>query len=213
MKCPHCGMNIRDNIVVCGYCGGKIEKGSEKPAQSTGRPNSSGGTAVKKGEKISKPQEEEPKTDEEEDGGLSVYLQKGEQVLIGSLNIAVKKFFFHAYLTDQRIFLIDTQEKKVRVTAKDISRDTIVGSIIEFSENSDPVLVLSHKSIDDEIKTMKLIFVQNGWTALLSSMNGLPFFTIRINRKKPLHNQLKKFRKTKKGRHLLNRKNQRKNRN
>ena len=176
MKCPHCGMNIRDNIVVCGYCGGKIEKGSEKTTQGAGRPASSGGTAVKKGEKISKPQEEEPKTDEEEDGGLSVYLQKGEQVLIGSLNIAVKKFFFHAYLTDQRIFLIDTQEKKVRVTAKDISRDTIVGSIIEFSENSDPVLVLSHKSLDDEIKTMKLIFVQNGmdrsseldeWIALL----------------------------------------------
>jgi hypothetical protein len=162
MKCPHCGMNIRDNIVVCGYCDGKIEKGSEKPAQGAGRPNSSGGTAVQKGDKISKKQEEELKTDEEEEGGLSVYLQPGEQVLIGSLNIAVKKFFFHAYLTNQRIFLIDTQEKKVRVTAKDISRDTIVGSIIEFSENSDPVLVLSHKSIDDEIKTMKLIFVQNG---------------------------------------------------
>jgi hypothetical protein len=176
MKCPHCGMNIRDNIVVCGYCGGKIEKGSEKPVQDAGRPKSSGGTAVQKGEKLSKPQEEELKTDEEEDGGLSVYLQPGEQVLIGSLNIAVKKFFFHAYLTVQRIFLIDTQEKKVRVTAKDISRDTIVGSIIEFSENSDPVLVLSLRSPDDEIKTMKLIFVQNGmdrsseideWIALL----------------------------------------------
>ena len=176
MKCPHCGMNIRDNIVVCGYCGGKIEKGSEKTTQGAGRSNSSGGTAVQKGEKISKPQEDELKTDEEEDGGLSVYLQPGEQVLIGSLNIAVKKFFFHAYLTDQRIFLIDTQEKKVRVTAKDISRDTIVGSIIEFSENSDPVLVLSLRSPDDEIKTMKLIFVQNGmdrsseldeWIALL----------------------------------------------
>jgi hypothetical protein len=176
MKCPHCGMNIRDNIVVCGYCGGKIEKGSEKTTQGAGRSNSSGGTAVQKGEKISKPQEDEPQTDEEEDGGLSVYLQPGEQVLIGSLNIAVKKFFFHAYLTDQRIFLIDTQEKKVRVTAKDISRDTIVGSIIEFSENSDPVLVLSLRSPDDEIKTMKLIFVQNGmdrsseldeWIALL----------------------------------------------
>jgi hypothetical protein len=162
MKCPHCGMNIRDNIVVCGYCDGKIEKGSEKSTQGAGKPNSSGGTAVQKGDKISKKQEEEPSTDEEEEGGLSVYLQPGEQVLIGSLNIAVKKFFFHAYLTNQRIFLIDTQEKKVRVTAKDISRDTIVGSISEFSENSDPVLVLSHKSVDDEIKTLKLIFVQNG---------------------------------------------------
>ena len=91
-----------------------------------------------------------------------MYLQPGEQVLIGSLNIAVKKFFFHAYLSNQRIFLIDTQEKKVRVTAKDIPRDTIAGSIIEYSESSDPVLVLSLKSADDEIKTMKLIFIQNG---------------------------------------------------
>jgi hypothetical protein len=162
MKCPHCGMNIRDNITLCGYCGGKIEKGSEKPTQGAGRPTSSGGTAVQKGDKISKKQEDEVQSDEEEDGGISVYLQPGEQVLIGSLNIAVKKFFFHAYLTNQRIFLIDTQEKKVRVTAKDISRDTIAGSIIEFSENSDPVLVVSFKSTDEEIKTMKLIFVQNG---------------------------------------------------
>jgi len=74
----------------------------------------------------------------------------------------VKKFFFHAYLTNQRIFLIDTQEKKVKVTAKDIPRDTIAGSVIEYSESSDPVLVLSLKSADDEIKTMKLIFIQNG---------------------------------------------------
>ncbi|MDD1700759.1 MAG: zinc ribbon domain-containing protein [Methanoregula sp.] len=105
-------------------------------------------------------QQEDPEAEEE--GGISVYLQPGEQVLIGSLNIAVKKFFFHAYLTNQRIFLIDTQEKKVKVTAKDIPRDTIAGSIIEFSESSDPVLVLSLKSTDDEIKTMKLIFIQNG---------------------------------------------------
>jgi hypothetical protein len=158
-------MNIRDTITVCGYCGGKIEKGSEKSPQGTGKPTSTGGTAAHKGDKgdkISKKPEDEFQSDEEEDGGISVYLQPGEQVLIGSLNIAVKKFFFHAYLTDRRIFLIDTQEKKVRVTAKDISRDTIAGSIIEFSENSDPVLVISFKSTDDEIKTMKLIFVQNG---------------------------------------------------
>ena len=165
MKCPHCGMNIRDTITVCGYCGGKIEKGSEKSPQGTGKPTTTGGTAAHKGDKgdkISKKPEDESQGDEEEEGGISVYLQPGEQVLIGSLNIAVKKFFFHAYLTDRRIFLIDTQEKKVRVTAKDISRDTIAGSTIEFSENSDPVLVISFKSTDDEIKTMKLVFVQNG---------------------------------------------------
>ena len=28
-KCPHCGMNIRDNVEVCGYCGGEI---SPQPA-------------------------------------------------------------------------------------------------------------------------------------------------------------------------------------
>jgi len=163
MKCPHCGMNIRDNIVVCGYCGGKIAKESEKSPSGAGRPKSSNGSTGQKGAgaKIPTPRQEEPDTDEEE-GGISVYLQPGERELIGSLNIAVKKFFFHAYLTNQRIFLIDTQEKKVKVTAKDIPRDTIVGSIIEYSESSDPVLVLSLKSADDEIKTMKLIFIQNG---------------------------------------------------
>ena len=83
-------------------------------------------------------------------------------MLIGSLNISVKKFSFHGYFTDRRVFLIDTQEKKIKVTAKDIPRDTIVGSIVEVSENSDPVLVLSIKSVDDEIKTMKLVFTQNG---------------------------------------------------
>jgi hypothetical protein len=177
MKCPHCGMNIRDNIVVCGYCGGKIAKESEKSPSGTDRSNSSGGSTGQKGAgaKTTQQRQEEPETDEEE-GGISVYLQPGEQVLIGSLNIAVKKFFFHAYLTNQRIFLIDTQEKKVKVTAKDIPRDTIAGSIIEYSDSSDPVLVLSLKSPDDEIKTMKLIFIQNGmdrsgeideWLALL----------------------------------------------
>ena len=79
-------------------------------------------------------------------------------------------------MTDRRIFLIDTQEKKLKVTAKDVPRNTLAGSIVEFSENSDPVLVLSIRSPDDEIKTMKIVFVQNGmdrsaeideWIALL----------------------------------------------
>jgi hypothetical protein len=171
-------MNIRDNITDCGYCGGKIVQESEKSTTGAGRPNIPGASTGQKGAetKNKKPGDQEPETDEEEEGGLTVYLQKGERVLIGSLNITVKKFFFHAYLTDRRIFLIDTQEKKVKVTAKDIPRDSIVGSIIEFSENSDPVLVLSIRSPDDEIKTMKLVFVQNGmersdeieeWIALL----------------------------------------------
>jgi hypothetical protein len=155
-------MNIRDNIEVCGYCGGKIAKESEESLSGSGRHDSSGSSGVQKGTgKFSKSPEEEPDSEEEE-GGISVYLQPGEKELIGSLNIAVKKFFFHAYLTNQRVFLIDTQEKKVKVTAKDIPRDTIAASSIEYSESSDPVLVLSLKSADDEIKTMKLIFIQNG---------------------------------------------------
>jgi hypothetical protein len=170
-------MNIRDDVADCGYCGGKIVHESEKSTTGAGRPNISGGSAAEKGAvKTVRSGDEEPEAEEEGEGGLSVYLQEGEHVLIGSLNITVKKFFFHAYLTNQRIFLLDTQEKKVKVTAKDIPRDSIIGSIVEFSENSDPVLVLSIRSPDDEIKTMKLVFVQNGmersdeideWIALL----------------------------------------------
>ncbi len=162
MKCPYCGMNIRDNIVECGYCGNKIPSHSGKSGVAGSKPAISGGTIGRKGgEHIPQPADE-PGTEDEEEGGLSGILQPGEQIRIGSLNVSVKKFFFHAYLTDRRIFLIDTQEKKLKVTAKDITLDTLAGSIVEFSENSDPVLVLSIRSADDEIKTMKLVFVQNG---------------------------------------------------
>ncbi len=176
MKCPHCGMNIRDETTECGYCGGKIVRRPETTG-STGRYAATGGSTAPPG--ATRPQkqaDESGKNDDEEEGGLAAILQPGEQVLIGSLNVSVKKFFFHAYLTDRRIFLIDTQEKKLRVTAKDVARDTIAGSIVEFSENSDPVLVLSIRSGDEEIKTMKLVFVQGGmdrsaeideWIALL----------------------------------------------
>ena len=177
MKCPHCGMNLRDDITECGYCGGKITRRKEKAAADAGRFTLPKGTTGQKGSPSSKKQADEPDIGEDEEGGgLSAILQPGEQVLIGSLNVSVKKFSFHAYLTNQRIFLIDTMEKKLKVTAKDVSRDTIVGSIVEFSENSDPVLVLSTKSGEDEVKTMKLVFTQSGtdrsgeideWLALL----------------------------------------------
>lgn len=154
-------MNIRDNIVECGYCGGQISHSSGKSSAARGRtlPKES---PAKNVTKPAKPQVEETDTEDEEGGGLSPYLQPGEQVQIGSLNVSVKKFFFHAYLTDKRIFLIDTQEKKLKVTAKDVARDTIAGCTTEFSENSDPVLVISIRSPDEEIKTMKIVFVQNG---------------------------------------------------
>jgi hypothetical protein len=169
-------MNIRDNVEVCGYCGGEILP------QPAGAPGIKGKQAQQRNipprpaQKMPPANEPENEEGEEEEGGLSKILQPGEQVLIGSLNVSVKKFFFHAYLTNKRIFLIDTQEKKLRVTAKDIPRDTIAGCIVEYSENADPVLVLSVKSADDEVKTMKLVFAQNGtdrtgeiddWVAML----------------------------------------------
>lgn len=167
MKCPHCGIEIRDTMTVCMYCGGKIpqRKGAVPPVAGKApdtltRPSSKAG-AAKTGPAKGIP-DTEGEGDEEDEGGLSAYLQPGEQVLIGSLNITVKKFYFHAYLTDRRIFLIDTQEKKLKVTAKDIPLDTIIENSVESSENSDPVLVLSIRSADDEIKTMKLVFAGNG---------------------------------------------------
>ena len=176
MKCPHCGMNIRDEVTECGYCGGKITRRPKRQEAGPVRFTDSTGAASQNGSQRSG-EGGEPGSEDEEEGGLSAILQQGEQVLIGALNVSVKKFFFHAYLTNKRIFLIDTQEKKLKVTAKDVSRDTIVGNIVEFSESSDPVLVLSIKSGDDDIKTMKLVFTQNGmdrsreideWITLLS---------------------------------------------
>ncbi len=177
MKCPSCGMNIRDDTLVCGYCGEKIPQKSQKQSDSAGKRNPPAGSAPQKAALPDRePSDEGDAGEDEEEGGLSPYLQAGEQVLIGSLNVSVKKFFFHAYMTDRRIFLIDTQEKKLKVTAKDVPRNTLAGSIIEYSENSDPVLVLSIRSPDDDIKTMKIVFVQNGmdrtaeideWIALL----------------------------------------------
>jgi len=164
MKCPHCGIEVRDTTVICGYCGGKIPQKQGTQALPRGGRADTGGIGPKNAPPAKKSRDDGPESDgeDEEEGGLSVYLQPGEQVKIGSLNISVKKFFFHAYLTDQRIFLIDTQEKKLKVTAKDIPLETISGSIVEFSEASDPVLVLSIRSADDETKTMKLVFSQNG---------------------------------------------------
>jgi hypothetical protein len=155
-------MNIRDNVEVCGYCGSEIRQRPANTPAGRGAPAPSRGAAIPKPARQAPAPAVEPDEGEEEEGGLAKILQDGEQVLIGSLNVSVKKFLFHAYLTNKRIFLIDTQEKKLKVTAKDIPVETIAGSIVEFSENSDPVLVLSIKSADDEIKTMKLVFVQDG---------------------------------------------------
>jgi hypothetical protein len=144
------------------YCGGKIPQRRNAPPPVTGKAPDTITRGSSRTPAQKQPSGGEESDEEEEEGGISAYLQQGEQVLIGSLNVSVKKFFFHAYLTDRRIFLIDTQEKKLKVTAKDIPLETITENSVEFSENSDPVLVLSIRSADDEIKTMKLVFTGNG---------------------------------------------------
>jgi len=104
MKCPNCGMNIRDDTLVCGYCGEKIPRQPQKQSDSAGKPIPPSGSATQKGTLPAKtPSDDREAGEEEEEGGLSPYLQPGEQVLIGSLNVSVKKFFFHAYLTDRRV--------------------------------------------------------------------------------------------------------------
>jgi len=160
MKCPHCGIEIRDSMTECMYCGGKIPQRKGTPPPVAGKAPEIGARGSPASAK--RPAGVDEGSGEEEEPGLSAFLQPGEQILIGSLSVSVKKFFFHAYLTNQRIFLIDTQEKKLKVTAKDIPLATISGSIVEMSESSDPVLVLSIRSADDEVKTMKLVFTGNG---------------------------------------------------
>ncbi len=181
-------MNIRDNIVECGYCGGKIPQSKtqnpRKDSVAAGRTIQKESPA-KKGTKPTKPQDEDGETEDDGEGGLSPYLQPGEQVQIGSLNVSVKKFFFHAYLTERRIFLIDTEEKKVKVTAKDVARDTIAGCTSEDSENSDPVLVLSIRSPDDEIKTMKIVFAQNGMDRTTEVDEWISLLQVEKPQKKP----------------------------
>ena len=78
MKCPHCGMNIRDNVTECGYCGGEIAQRPERAQPGSGRI----GSTLPKMAPAGEPALE---GDEEEEGGISAYLQPGEQVLIGEL--------------------------------------------------------------------------------------------------------------------------------
>ena len=49
MKCPSCGMNIRDDTLVCGYCGEKIPQKAQKQSDSAGKQNPSSGSATQKG--------------------------------------------------------------------------------------------------------------------------------------------------------------------
>jgi hypothetical protein len=98
----------------------------------------------------------------DEPAGAERYLFPGEELRICSSDIQVKKFRFEAYLTNQRLFLIDQNELKPGVTAKEIPVESILSSYLEESPAREPVIVLSVRTADDDIRTMKMTFVHTG---------------------------------------------------
>jgi hypothetical protein len=99
---------------------------------------------------------------ENEGERLGAYLQPGEELLISSENIGIKKFLFTACLTNRRLFLVDQKETRAGVTAKEIPKEYIVERYLDLSPGSEPVLVLSIRTSDDDLRTMKLRFEQSG---------------------------------------------------
>ena len=93
--------------------------------------------------------------------GPEQYLKPGERLLRSSDRVRIKKFIFTAYITDQRVFLIDKNEKKPGITSKEIPRDVIISSILE-SADVDPFLVLNIRTSEDESRTMKIAFIEEG---------------------------------------------------
>jgi hypothetical protein len=104
----------------------------------------------------------DPVGDEEEPAGAERYLHPGEELRICSTDVQIKKFRFEAYLTNRRLFLIDQSDRKPGVTAKEIPVESIIGSYLEDSPSREPVIVLSVKTADDDIRTMKMTFAHNG---------------------------------------------------
>jgi len=88
------------------------------------------------------------------------YLLPGEKILRYSGSVGIKKFFFNAYITDRRIFLVDQNEKKPGFISKEIPREVIMGSHLESPGSPDPFLVLTIRTSEDETRTMKIAFVQ-----------------------------------------------------
>jgi hypothetical protein len=99
---------------------------------------------------------------ENEGNRLDTYLQPGEELLISSENIGIKKFLFTACLTNRRLFLVDQKETRAGVTAKEIPKEYIVERYLDLSPGAEPVLVLSVRTSDDDLRTMKLRFEQSG---------------------------------------------------
>jgi zinc-ribbon domain len=99
---------------------------------------------------------------DEEPAGAERYLNPGENLRICSSDIQIKKNRFESYLTNKRLFLIDQNDRKSGITAKEIPVQTIVSSILEESPGREPVLALSVRTSDDDIRTMKLVFLHTG---------------------------------------------------
>jgi hypothetical protein len=104
----------------------------------------------------------DPVAEGDEPAGAERYLHAGEELRICSTDIQIKKFRFEAYLTNRRLFLIDQSDPKPGVTAKEIPVGSIIGSYLEDSPSREPVIVLSVRTADDDIRTMKMIFAHTG---------------------------------------------------
>ncbi|HON81417.1 MAG TPA: zinc-ribbon domain-containing protein [Methanoregulaceae archaeon] len=98
----------------------------------------------------------------EEPVGAERYLYPGEELRVCSSDIQIKKFMFEAYLTNRRFFLIDQIDRNSGVTAKEIPVDAILSSYLEESPLHEPVIVLSVRTADDDIRLMKMTFVHIG---------------------------------------------------
>jgi hypothetical protein len=104
----------------------------------------------------------DPADETDEEQGPERYLKPGEELLIFSTDIQIKKFRFEAFLTDNRLFLVDLNEKKPGVTAKEIPVDSVTDAYLEQSPSQEPILVLSIRTSDDDVRTMKMVFSHTG---------------------------------------------------
>ena len=104
----------------------------------------------------------DPDDETDEVQGPERYLQPGEELLIFSTDVQIKKFRFEAFLTNNRLFLVDLNEKKPGVTAKEIPVDSIVEAYLEQSPSQEPILVLSIRTSDEDVRTMKMVFPHTG---------------------------------------------------
>jgi hypothetical protein len=104
----------------------------------------------------------DPAGNDSEPAGAERYLQPGENLRICSSDIQIKKVRFESYLTNKRLFLIDQNDRKTGITAKEIPVQTIISSYLEESSAREPVLALSVRTSDDDTRTMKMVFLHTG---------------------------------------------------